>query len=264
MSPKPVTRLFTGLLILLLVVGCALSFMNREYIDNLFKKKQTHSDTTHLQVNTEHVLVATPVDTARKNPDTTTVLKKNSAIADSLHKAVVTRKEKTDIKANAALEASATKIIEAHTSTSPANKFADILSISPDKATVAKRVTTDIGPSLMFYPAGAWNETFVILPASASAQHKLVELLYRDYSGVVYPSRKKVQLMVNGARQNVELIRLKGPQPSEGYPEYVALTTNPQFVIFGDYWNSGRWYIYQNNRITTFAADGLSSLDSLK
>lgn len=106
----------------------------------------------------------------------------------------------------------------------------------------------DMKQKLMVYPnSGDWSKMFVMFPASKNIPNSVV---LPGFPGVSYPTRKKGQLD-NGAKKiDVTYIELSASANTKR--PYSINLKNIDFMIFGDYSDKNKWYIYENKQVSKF------------
>ncbi len=106
----------------------------------------------------------------------------------------------------------------------------------------------DMKQKLMVYPnSGDWSKVFVMFPASKNISNSVI---LPGFPGVSYPTRKKGQLD-NGAKKiDVTYIELSVSANTK-HPYSINLK-NIDFMIFGDYSDKNKWFIYENKQVSRF------------
>lgn len=101
---------------------------------------------------------------------------------------------------------------------------------------------------LMIYPnTGDWSKVFVMFPAHKNVANSVV---LPGFAGVSYPTRRNGQLDNGTKKIDVTCIELSASCNAKR--PYTINLKNIDFMIFGDYADKNKWFIYENKQISRF------------
>lgn len=120
--------------------------------------------------------------------------------------------------------------------------------ISDDKNIRFRRVVTAYRNGIIVSPIkGDWDKMFVICPKSLTG--KIKGLIQPDFAGVGYTSSVTGEIVLNDKKYDIVKIVVVGTKASFRTPYYISFQYNPEFLIFGDYNNKNKWYVYRDGRV---------------
>lgn len=149
-----------------------------------------------------------------------------------------------------------TTVVAASVPTQPANTVhEDVAEEKPVVTSLSKipEVTCDLyvkdmKQKLMVYPnTGDWSKVFVMFPAHKNVANSVV---LPGFAGVSYPTRRNGQLDNGTKKIDVTCIELSASCNAKR--PYTINLKNIDFMIFGDYADKNKWFIYENKQISRF------------
>lgn len=211
---------------------------------------------------------ATTANTADNQPTVNTIdtstewnADNNAIISpkDSVHfnkPAQTAKNQQTEQPAEPVKDTPAPTVIAASVPTQPTNTATEesaeekpvVIPLSKMPDVTCDLYVKDMKQRLMVYPnSGDWSKMFVMFPANKNIPNSMV---LPGFAGVSYPTRKKGKLDNGSKKIDVAYIELSASANAKR--PYNINLKNIDFMIFGDYADKNKWFIYENKQISRF------------
>lgn len=180
--------------------------------------------------------------------DTVTIIDPGSSLSDAAKRAAGNNKinKPGSVDSNTATKVAVNKPDETKKTEPELDTLADI---PDDKNVRFRRIVTAYRNGIIVSPIrGDWDKMFVICPKTPNGRVK--GLIQPDFAGVGYTSSVTGEIVLNDKKYDIVKIAIVGTKASYKTPYYISFQFNPEFLIFGDFTNQNKWYVYRDGRVS--------------